>query len=63
MKKEKLSTRSEILDVFGWSDWRKVEKLRPAGLPVAKIGGRWEANRSALEAWRDKQIRAACGAA
>lgn len=40
--------QKQILDYLGWGSWRRVKRLN---LPVAKLGGRWMAQKSKIDQW------------
>lgn len=60
MSEDLLAGKKEILDYLRRADWSVVEALiRDRGLPVRKIGGRWEALKSKLDDWYGKAFQIA----
>lgn len=52
-----LAGQKEILAYLRRSDWRSVLRLvRDEALPVAKIAGRWESSKMALDAWHSSRL-------
>lgn len=52
-----LATQKEILSYLRRSDWPSVEKLIDDGLPVRKVGGRWEALKTEVERWYQDRLK------
>lgn len=52
--KDLIAGRKAILDFLKLASWGCVEERIKDGLPVAKIGGRWEMSVTAYRTWKEK---------
>jgi hypothetical protein len=58
---KKLSGMDEISQYLHWSENKVISIHKGLGLPIAKIGGQWEAHTDLLDDWVKRQLMARTG--